>query len=132
MLNFFQYINNLLFSKKPKLAGTDSCSENISGFMLNRWISFYDKQTCSNVNTFCNKPHLTEDPDLLSKFLFVFIPQKSYKKINYINKNKNKKQEDPTDIICKIMQVGKRDAEMIVKTTDEKDLKNFLKIYQTL
>jgi hypothetical protein len=30
------------------------------------------------------------------------------------------------------MQVGKRDAEMIVKTTDEKDLKNFLKIYETL
>ena len=75
---------------------------------------------------------MTEDPDLLSKFLFVFIPQKSYKKIDYINKNKNKKQEDPTDIICKIMQVGKRDAEMIVKTTDEKDLKNFLKIYETL
>jgi len=129
MLNLFQYINNILFSKKKNLSSRENCSETLSGFMLNRWCSFYDKQNVAIINDACNKPHLTEDPDLLTKFLMLFIPKKDYKKLNYIKKIKSDKDESK-QIISKIMQIGTRDAEIILKTTDKKDLKEFLKIYE--
>lgn len=128
MLNLFQYINNLLFSKNKKSASKENCSDSLGGFMLNRWTSFYDKENCCLVNSVCNKPHITEDVDLLSKFLITFVPKKEYRKINYIKKIKQE-SEDPTSIICKIMEIGKRDAEIICKTIDKEDLKKFLKIY---
>jgi hypothetical protein len=64
----------------------------------------------------------------LSKFLFVFLPKKSYKKINYINKNKDKKQ-DPLPILSKNMELGTRDTQLLLKTVNEKDLENVLQIY---
>jgi len=129
MLNLFQYINNLLFNKKQNMTHKDQCSDSLNGFVLNRWISFYDKENCQIVNEHCNRQHIAEDVDLLSKFLMLFVPKKQYKKINYIKKVKCT-EENSKDIICKIMQVGTRDAEMICKVVKPEDLKSFLKIYQ--
>jgi hypothetical protein len=130
MLNFFQYLNNLLFSKNTKNCGQENCSEKLNGHMLNKWASFYDKQTCLLVNFFCNKPHLTEDPDLLSKFLFIFIPKKDYKKINYIKKNKEKNGTyEFKRVLSKILELGNRDIELILKHADSKTIETFLKIY---
>lgn len=128
MLNFVQYINNLLFRKDKSLASKECCSDQISSFVLNRWASFYDKENCLIINKNLNRSHIYEDFNLLSKFLITFIPKKSFRKIFYIKKIKNE-SENSTPIICKIMQIGTRDAELVRKTTDEKDLKSFLKIY---
>lgn len=128
MLNFFQYINNILFTKNKRNVGKENCSDSMGGFMLNRWCSFYDAENCKLVNESVNRQHLTEDFDLLSKFLFVFLPKKAYKKINYINKNKDKKQ-NPLPILSKNMELGTRDTELLIRTTDEKELENLLQIY---
>lgn len=128
MLNFFQYINNILFTKNKKNVGKEHCSDGMGGFMLNRWCSFYDQENCCIINQSSNKQHLTEDFDLLSKFLFVFLPKKTYKKINYINKNKDKKQ-DPLPILIKNMELGTRDVHLLIKTMNEKELENVLQIY---
>jgi len=130
MLNFFQYINNILFSKNKNNVGKEHCSDNLGSFMLNRWISFYDKEACQIVNQITNKHHLTEDFDLLSKILFVFLPKKSYRKINYLSKSKDKeKKQNPIKILTKNMEMGTRDAELILKTVNSKDLENLLQIY---
>jgi len=130
MLNFFQYINNILFSKNKNNVGKEHCNDNLGSFMLNRWISFYDKETCQIVNQITNKQHLTEDFDLLSKILFVFLPKKSYRKINYLSKSKDKeKKQNPIKILTKNMEMGTRDAELILKTANLKDLENLLQIY---
>lgn len=128
MLNFFQYINNILFTKNKRNVGKEQCNESMGSFMLNRWCSFYDKENCQIINESSNRQHLTEDFDLLSKFLFVFLPKKSYKKINYINKNKDKKQ-DPLPILSKNMELGTRDMQLLFRTLNEKDLENVLQIY---
>jgi hypothetical protein len=129
MLNFVQYINNLLFLKDKSLANKECCSDQISSFVLNRWASFYDKQNCLVINANLNRSHIYEDFNLLSKLLVTFIPKKSYRKIFYIKKIKDE-SENPTPVICKIMQIGTRDAELVRNTTGQEDLKSFLKIYK--
>lgn len=129
MLNFFQYLNNLLFTKNKKQIGKNNCSEYLSSFILNRWASFYDKENCRIINENTNRQTLTEDPDLFSKYLMVFIPKKAYKKINYFSKNKDK-YENIKEVLCKNLELGTRDLELIVKTTDKKDLKNLLNIFK--
>jgi len=128
MLNFFQYINNILFGKNKNTLGKENCSETLSGFMLNRWASFYDQDNCAIVNNTTNKQILVEDVDLLSKYLFLLIPKKAYRKISYLSKSKDKK-ENQIPLLSKTLEVGTRDAELFIKTTNDKDLEMFLQIY---
>jgi len=129
MLNFFQYLNNLLFTKNKTAVGKRNCTEYLSAFLLNRWTSFYDKENCLIVNQNTNKQTLTEDIDLFSKYLFVFIPKKAYGKIKYFSKNKDK-NENIKDILSRNLQLGSKDVELIIKTSDKKELKNLLNIFE--
>lgn len=99
--------------------------------MLNKWASFYDKQNCILINQFCNNSHITEIPDLLSKFLFVFLPKKEYKKINYIKKIKQK-EDNSKQIISKNLELGSRDTDLILKHIEQEKIKKFLKIYEVV
>ena len=131
MLNFFQYLNNILFTKNKKACFKENCSETLSGYMLNKWASFYDKQNCILINEFCNKSHITENSDLLSKFLLVFLPKKDYKKINYIKKIKEK-ENNSKQIISKNLELGSRDTDLILKHIEQEKIKKLLKIYETV
>ena len=115
MLNFFQYLNNLLFTKNKKEVGKQHCSEYLSAFLLNRWTSFYDKENCQIINENTNKQVLTEDIDLFTKYLFVFIPKKSYGKIKYFSKSKDK-SENIKNILSKNLQLGSKDIDLIIRT----------------
>lgn len=128
MLNFFKYLGNLFFFKNKNLVGKEHCSENISGFMVNRWASFLDKDACVQINQNCNTQVLTEDFDILSKYIFLFLQKRPYKKLNYINKNK-KEKENLKVLLCKNMQIGTADAELYIKTLNEKDREKVLQIY---
>lgn len=120
-----------MFSKNKNKCDKENCSENLSGYMLNKWASFYDKENCVSVNSFCNAQHLTENADLLSKFLLVFIPKKEYKKINYIKKIKDDK-DNSRQIISKILELGRRDVDLVLQHAKQDDIKNFLKIHETM
>jgi hypothetical protein len=129
MLNFFKYLNNIFFTKNKSFVGKENCSDPISGFMMNRWASFLDKKACLKVNETCNKQILTEDFDLLSKYLFLFLEKRPYKKIDYINKNKDK-SENVNEALCKNMQMGTRDLQLYIKTLNEKEKEELLQIYK--
>lgn len=99
-MNFFQIQNKLFYSKKDKAGHLDQEGESaFVPFLLNRWLSFYSKDTPHFVNETLNKyTGLFEDKQRLYRLYYNLIPRLKYKKINYIKKVK-KNPEDDTDLV---------------------------------
>jgi len=93
-MTIFDFISNILFTKKQKfLDNIDSASE-FSPFILNRWISMYSPEIvplCNAINRYLGV--FENKTELYSLFFSVFNKQPS-KKINYFKKNKEQKQEN--------------------------------------
>ena len=90
--------------------------------MVNRWLSFYDKNKTIFVNETLNKfCSLFEDKNEMYKLYNNLIPQSKFKKINYIKKNKEKLEEDSTiSIIAKNNMLSIREIQSYIDLTDNK------------
>lgn len=99
-MNFFQLQNKLFYSKKEKADYLDQEGESaFVPFLINRWLSFYSKDTPHFVNETLNKySGIFEDKQRLYRLYYNLIPRLKYKKINYIKKVK-KSSEDDTDLV---------------------------------
>jgi hypothetical protein len=99
-MTFFDILRSLLFSKNK--SNDDINNESLSQFtpyMVNRWLSFYDNKKVIFVNETLNKfCSLFEDKNQMYKFYNNLIPQSKFKKINYIKKNKEKKELEDNSI----------------------------------
>lgn len=100
-MNFFQIQNKLFYSKKDDAGYLDQEGESaFVPFLLNRWLSFYSKETTYFVNETLNKyTGLFEDKQELYRLYYNFIPRLKYKKISYIKKVKKQKEEDEDLVI---------------------------------
>lgn len=100
-MNFFQIQNKLFYSKKDNAGYLDQEGESaFVPFLLNRWLSFYNKDTPHFVNETLNKyTGLFEDKQELYRLYYNLIPRLKYKKITYIKKVKKQKEEDADLII---------------------------------
>ena len=100
-MNFFQIQNKLFYSKKDNAGYLDQEGESaFVPFLLNRWLSFYNKDTPHFVNETLNKyTGLFEDKQELYRLYYNLIPRLKYKKITYIKKVKKQKEEDEDLII---------------------------------
>jgi len=98
-MNFFQLQNKLFYSKKDNAGYLDQEGESaFVPFLLNRWLSFYSKDTPNFVNETLNKySGLFDDKQQQYRLYYNLIPRLKYKKISYIKKVK-KDKEDDTDI----------------------------------
>ena len=93
-MSIFDTIKSLFFTKK-----VDDINEHIQGFssfMLNRWLSFYDKTQAIFVNETLNKYHsVIDNKEDMFNLYFNFIPKLKYKKIDYVKKvNREKDKQD--------------------------------------
>ena len=100
-MNFFQIQNKLFYSKKDDAGYLDQEGESaFVPFLLNRWLSFYSKETTYFVNETLNKyTGLFEDKQELYRLYYNFIPRLKYKRISYIKKVKKQKEEDEDLVI---------------------------------
>jgi hypothetical protein len=119
-MNFFDILRTLLFAKK---AAEDLCSEGLqqfSPFMVNRWVSFYDKSKSIFINETFNKfASLFEDKNEMYKLYFNLIPQSKFKKINYIKKKKESQEEDiRVSVIAKNNMLSKREVLQYIDLID--------------
>ena len=111
-MTFFEVLRSLLFSKNKSSEVLDSESlSHFTPYMINRWLSFYDTKKTVFVNETLNKfSTLFEDKNDAYKFYTNLIPLLKFKKINYIKKNKEKKDEDTSiGIIAKNNMLSKRE-----------------------
>jgi hypothetical protein len=95
-MTFFEILRSLLFSKNKNNEEINNESlAQFTPFMVNRWLSFYDNSKTIFVNETLNRfTSLFEDRAEMYKLYNNLIPQFKFKKINYIKKNKEKKEED--------------------------------------
>ena len=95
-MNFFQIQNKLFYSKKDDAGFLDQEGESaFVPFLLNRWLSFYSKDTPHFVNETLNKyTGLFEDKQQLYRLYYNLIPRLKFKRIKYIKKIKKEKEED--------------------------------------
>tara|TARA_R110000796_G_scaffold43431_4_gene106750 strand:- start:1767 stop:2141 length:375 start_codon:yes stop_codon:yes gene_type:complete len=122
-MNFFQIQNKLFYSKKDNAGYLDQEGESaFVPFLLNRWLSFYNKDTPQFVNETLNKyTGLFEDKQELYRLYYNLIPRLRYKKVTYIKKVKKQKDEDDDLlIIAKNNKLSVRELKQYV------DLQNIL------
>lgn len=110
-MNFFEILRSLLFTKK---IAEDFCNESLqlfTPFMVNRWVSFYDKSKAVFINETFNKfTSLFEDKGEMFNLYLNLLPQSRFKKINYVKKQKETKEEDNTaSVIAKNNMLSKRE-----------------------
>jgi len=100
-MNFFQIQNKLFYSKKDNAGYLDQEGESaFVPFLLNRWLSFYNKDTTHFVNETLNRyTGLFDDKQELYRLYYNLIPRLRYKKITYIKKVKKQKEEDEDLVI---------------------------------
>ena len=110
-MTIFDFIGDILFFKKnDKLTTVDQETE-FQPYIVNRWLSMHSPFTAKHSNilnkylgVFDNKK------DLYSLFLAVF-PKVPFKKINYIKKVKEKKEEQDENIkpLAKNFELSERE-----------------------
>lgn len=95
-MNFFQIQNKLFYSKKDDAGFLDQEGESaFVPFLLNRWLSFYSKDTPHFVNETLNRyTGLFEDKQQLYRLYYNLIPRLKFKRIQYIKKVKKDKEEE--------------------------------------
>lgn len=85
MLNIFDYLKSILFTKKEISAKTIE-EENFDLFMVNRWCSMMDGNCSKIINETTNKFGYTLNSEQQYKLLQNILPQYKFRKINYIKR----------------------------------------------
>jgi len=117
-MNFFQLQNKLFYSKKSDPGILDLEGEqSFVPFLLNRWLSFYSKDTVNFTNETLNKFHtLFDDKQKAYKLYYYLIPRLKFKRIQYIKKKKKTLDEEDVDLalIANNKQISVRELKQYV------------------
>jgi len=119
-MTFFDMLRNLFFVKRDSSSSLDTEEQtHFVPFLLNRWLSFYNKDQCVLVNETINKyTGLFEDKNDLYKLYFNFIPKLKFKKIEYIKKKKEGKEKEEETyniaLIAKNNNISKREISLYI------------------
>ena len=116
-MNIFNYLSNILFTKKePSLKTLDQQSD-YQPFLVNRWCSMLNKQTCNLINNTANIMfQVFENKQDHYKLLHYIIPRERFKRINYIKKHKPR--DEYMDIIIKLakkLEISTREINVYIK-----------------
>lgn len=87
IMQIFDYINNILFLKKPFNPQNVEEIKVYNNFLVNRWISMFDGESANIINETTNKKdYLGNDREMQYKMLLNIIPKNKYRRIDYIKK----------------------------------------------
>ena len=86
MLNIFDYLKSILFTKKDiSIKSTED--ETFDMYMVNRWCSMVDADSAKIINETTNKfGHLLDSKNQQYKLLQAILPRYKFRKINYIKR----------------------------------------------
>jgi len=99
-MTIFDYISNILFTKKKFLSNNIDSENDFSPYLVNRWISMYSEKSAKEANILnqflgcLNKEELL----ILAHNLFTKMPSK---KITYFKRKKEEEKKD-NEIIKKV------------------------------
>jgi len=119
-MTIFDFINDVLFTKKKNTLQSLDDENVFSPYMLNRWISMYSSAMTHDCNTINKYLGVFENKrDLFNLFVATFkkVP---FKRINYIKKYKEEKKEEceQLDLLAKSYELSKREIKQYLELKD--------------
>lgn len=115
----FTYLSNILYKKSDNVFRNIDSEDTYNHYMMCRWLSMHSPEVAKLVNETANWLYpIFNTKEESYKFLNTIIPYQSFRRINYIKKNKkktDKKDETITDIIAQNMEISKREVNLYVK-----------------
>jgi hypothetical protein len=110
----FDFLNDILFSKKKEAFKSVDDNKAFSPYLINRWISMYSPEMALVINNLGKYISLFDNKIDLYNFFVAVIPKKSRKNISYIKKIKDnvKAKKDEPDIVAllsKKHEISKRE-----------------------
>ena len=119
-MNIFNYLSNLLFTKKQPVIQNIDQEGDYQPFLINRWCSMLNNTTANVINTTVNTffPVFENKHDHY-KFLHYILPRSRFTRINYIKKRKEH-QTDSQEIIKKMakrLELSHREINLYVNQT---------------
>ena len=115
-MNFFDILKALLFDKKKEERPDADTLQSFTPYMVNRWLSFYDKTKAVFVNETLNKfSSIFDNKEDQYELYSNLIPRSKFKRISYIKKKKEVTEEDENiGVISKNNMLSKREVQMYV------------------
>ena len=114
-MTIFDIIGDILFTKKGILQTVDQESE-FQPYIVNRWLSMYSPLIAKHANILNKYQGIFDNKkDLYNLFLAVF-PRVPFKKISYIKKVKENKEEQDENIkvVAKNLELSEREISQYI------------------
>ena len=127
-MTIFDWINQILVTKKHWDEFTEDEQKKFSPFIINRWLSM-DMDFIEVVNYFQKYSIGTLEPREVYKWYSDFLPKG--KRYNKYIKSKNKKKYDPEliNILCDYFEDSKSNIIEYINFMNKKQLKEILKMH---
>lgn len=116
-MNIFNFLSNILFTKKqPKLNCVEQQGD-YQPFIVNRWCSMLNKHTNTLINSTVNSMYqVFESKDSHYKFLHYIIPRQRFAKINYIKKVKvEPKSSEIVKKLARNLELSENEINLYIK-----------------
>ena len=111
-MTIFNYINDILFTKKGDLLDNIDNESQYNPYMINRWISMHSPGAAQLINLTSNRLYsVFESKRDNYNFLINIIPRSKFQRINYIKKATKTKNDDDAaiDILANNVELSKRE-----------------------
>jgi hypothetical protein len=108
-VTIFDYISNILFTKKENCFSTVDDEKQFSPYLINRWLSMYGKSTISACDIANKYTQVFSNKAECYKFLSVIFPKVTQKKIEYIKKKKTEEDDANFLLLAKNKELSVRE-----------------------
>ena len=112
-MTIFDYLNDLLFTKRGQPPDNIDEESNFNMYMTNRWISMYSSNLAIIINSTTNwLGGIFNTKSEYYKFVKCIIPRVNRKRIHYIKKKKPDTPEEEVDniqLIAKRLELSQRE-----------------------
>ena len=127
-MTIFDWVNNILVTKKHWNEFTEDEQKKFSPFIINRWLSM-DKDFIEVVNVFQKYAIGTLEPREVYKWYCDMLPKgKRFNK--YIKGKSNKKYDkELINLVSKNFEVSKNESKTYIDLLSKKDIKELYKKY---
>ena len=111
-MTIFDYISDILHTKKKNLLVTEEEETEFQPFILNRWLSMYSPavaETCNTINKYLSIFNTKKE---LYIFFHALFNKQPAKRINYFKRKKIEKDAEAknVDLFAKSMELSQREV----------------------
>jgi hypothetical protein len=108
-VTIFDYISNILFTKKENCFSTADDEKQFSPYLINRWLSMYGKSTITSCDVANKYTQIFSNKNDCYKFLGAIFPKVPQRKIEYIKKKKSEEENNDHRLLAKNKELSVRE-----------------------